>query len=111
MLLPNCSKIGERTRLPDRRASETFSLECAGLEYIATISRFDDGRLGEIFLTNHKAGSAADTAARDAAITCSLALQFGADLETIRKALCRDGLGKANGPLGVALDLIAGSSA
>jgi hypothetical protein len=51
-------------------------------------------------------GSAADTAARDAAITCSIALQFGADVETIRKALCRDGSGNASGPLGVALDLL-----
>jgi ribonucleoside-diphosphate reductase alpha chain len=93
----------ERQRLPDRRASETFSLECVGLQYTATISRFADGRLGEIFLTNHKAGSAADTAARDAAI----ALQFGADVETIRRALCRDGRGAASGPLGVALDLLA----
>jgi ribonucleoside-diphosphate reductase alpha chain len=96
-----------RQRLPDRRASETFSLECSGLQYTATISRFSDGRLGEIFLSNHKAGSAADTAARDAAITCSIALQYGADIETIRKALCSDSRGNANGPLGVALDLLA----
>ena len=102
---------GRPPSLPDRRASETFSIECAGLAYLATISRFPDGSLGEIFLTNHKAGSAADTAARDSAIVCSIALQFGADVETIRKALCRDSLGKANGPLGVAFDLIAGSSA
>src|SRR5260370_26750241 len=95
-----------RERLPDRRGSETFSLECAGLTYVATISRFDDGRLGEIFLTNHKAGSSADTAARDAAIVCSIALQFGADIETIRKALCRDSRGNASGPLGVALDML-----
>jgi hypothetical protein len=94
-----------RQRLPDRRASETFNLQCASLSYVATISRFDDGRIGEIFLTNHKAGSAADTAARDAAIVCSIALQFGADVGTIRRALCRDGSGKANGPLGAALDL------
>jgi hypothetical protein len=80
-----------RQRLPQRRASETFSLECAGLKYTATVSRFDDGRIGEIFLSNHKAGSHADTAARDSAIVCSIALQFGADIETIRKALCRDG--------------------
>jgi hypothetical protein len=73
-----------RQRLPDRRASETFSLECAGLAYTATVSRFADGRLGEIFLSNHKAGSHADTAARDAAIACSIALQFGADLEVRR---------------------------
>jgi hypothetical protein len=99
-----------RTSLPDRRASETFSIESAGLTYLATISRFPEGHLAEIFLTSHKMGSAADTAARDSAIVCSIALQFGADLERIRKALCRDGLGKANGPLSVALDLIAGPS-
>ena len=100
--------MSDRRRLPDRRGSETFEIECGGLIYLATVSHFDDGRPGEIFLTNHKAGSAADTAARDAAITCSIALQFGADLETVRKALCRDSQGKASGPLGVALDVLAG---
>jgi hypothetical protein len=98
--------MSTRERLPDRRASETFSLECAGLSYVATISRFDDGRIGEIFLTNHKAGSAADTAARDAAITFSIAVQHGANPEVIRRALCRDSRGQASGPLGVALDLL-----
>lgn len=102
--------MAQRQRLSNRRASETFALECAGLAYVATISRFDDGRIAEIFLTNHKSGSAADTAARDAAITCSIALQFGADVETIRKALCRDSRGNASGPLGVALDIIARES-
>ncbi len=95
-----------RQRLPNRRASETFALECAGLSYVATISRFPDGRLGEIFLSNHKAGSAADTAARDGAIACSIALQCGADIEVIRRALCRDSQGRASGPLGAALDLV-----
>jgi len=95
-----------RARLSNRRGSESFSFECGGLAYHATASRFADGALAEIFLTCHKAGSAADTAARDSAIVCSIALQFGADVETIRKALCRDSRGTANGPLGVALDLI-----
>jgi hypothetical protein len=76
-----------RRRLPDRRGSETFSLQCGGLPYIATISRFENGPLGEIFLTNHKSGSDTDTAARDSAVVCSIALQFGTDVETIRKAL------------------------
>lgn len=96
-----------RKRLPNRRESETFALECGGLIYVATVSHFDDGRPGEIFLTTHKAGSAADTAARDSAIVCSIALQFGAEVETIRKALCRDARGQAGGPLGVALDRLA----
>jgi hypothetical protein len=99
-----------RQRLPDRRASETFSLQCGGLPYVATISRFGDGHLGEIFLNSHKSGSVADTAARDSAIVCSIALQFGADPEIIRKALCRDRHGDASGPLGVALDMLAAQS-
>ena len=96
-----------RRRLKNRRASETFPLECAGLRYTATVARFEDGRLGEIFLDSHKSGSAADAAARDSAIVCSIALQFGADLETIRRALCRDASDKACAPLGAALDLLA----
>jgi hypothetical protein len=67
--------MSERQRLADPRASETFSLECAGLHYVATISRFDDGRIAEVFLSNHKAGSHADTAAKDSAVVCSIALQ------------------------------------
>jgi hypothetical protein len=101
--------MASRQRLPDRRASETFAFECAGLQYVATISRFGDGRLGEIFISNHKSGSSADTAARDSAITCSIALQYGADSQIIRRALCRNREGNAGGPLGTALDIIAGS--
>ena len=99
--------IPVRERLPSRRASETFNFEVDGLHYCATISRFEDGRLGEIFLASHKAGSQADTAARDSAIVLSLAVQHGTDTETIRRGLCRDGRGRASGPLGRALDLIA----
>jgi hypothetical protein len=98
---------GVRERIPDRRSSETRDIECGGRRYRCTTSRFADGRLAEIFLSNNKAGSDSDTVARDSAIVCSIALQYGADVETIRKALCRDARGKASGPLGVALDLLA----
>jgi ribonucleoside-diphosphate reductase alpha chain len=97
-----------RERLPNRRASETFPIEAAGLRYTATVSWFEDGRLGEIFLSNHKAGSQADTNARDAAVVCSLALQHGVPLETIRRALMCDSAGRPSGPLARALDAIAG---
>ena len=97
-----------RERLPNRRSSETFNFDWLGMPFTATISRFPDGSLAEIFLTNHKTGSHADTAARDSAVVASIALQFGADLETLRRALLRDSQGRASGPLGVALDLIAG---
>jgi ribonucleoside-diphosphate reductase alpha chain len=96
-----------RQRLPHRRASETFEITANGLNYRATVSRFDDGRVAEIFLTNHKTGSDADTAARDSAVVCSIALQFGVPLDVVRRALMRDSHGRPNGPLGVALDLLA----
>jgi hypothetical protein len=102
--------MSARTRLPNRRASENFTFECAGLRYTATVSRFDDGRIGEVFLNNHKSNSSADVAARDSAIVFSIAVQCGADPETIRKALCRDSQGRASGPLGVVLDRIAEGS-
>jgi ribonucleoside-diphosphate reductase alpha chain len=101
--------MNERTRLPDRRRSTTFNLECAGLRYTATVSLYDDGCVGEIFLSNHCADSHADACARDAAILASLALEYGAPLDVLRKALLRDPRGNASTPIGVALDLIAES--
>ena len=96
-----------RERLPNRRHSQTFSLECAGLHYTASASWFDDGRLGEVFLGNHRADSHADACAKDAAILASIALQFGAPLDVLRKALLRDSQGRPSTPIGVALDLLA----
>jgi hypothetical protein len=98
-----------REKLLNRRACETFSFVCNDLNYTATISRFPDGRLAEIFLSNAKAGSHSDAAARDSAVICSLALQHNVPLETIRKALLRDPRGIASSPLGIALDIIAES--
>jgi hypothetical protein len=98
-----------RERLPDRRASESSTFELAGLRFTATVSRFPDGRVGEVFLNNHKHGNQSDTNARDGAILLSFALQFGADIDAIRKALCRDSQGHALGPIGQALDLIVES--
>ena len=96
-----------REHLPNRRPSGSFALEVAGLKYTATVSHFADGRIGELFLNNCKTDSAADMNARDAAITFSIAVQHGADSETIRRALSRDSAGNATGVLGAALDLIA----
>jgi len=98
--------MGHRRRLENRRVSTNFELEVAGLRYTATVSFYPDGHLGELFLGNHKANSTADTNARDAAIAFSFAVQHGAEVEDIRRALCRDSHGRASGPLGAALDLI-----
>lgn len=96
-----------RIRLPDRRLCESFNFELDGLRFTASIGRFSDGRIGELFLTNHKSGNQSDTNARDAAIILSFAIQHGADINDIRKALCRNSAGRALGPVGAALDHIA----
>jgi hypothetical protein len=100
-----------RERLPNRRACESFTFELGGLRFTATISRIADGRIGELFLNNHKSGNQSDTNARDAAIILSFALQHGADVDAIRKALCRDAAGRALSPVGAALDIIADGGA
>jgi hypothetical protein len=95
-----------RFRLPQRRAATTFDFEVGGQHYTATVGRFDDGAPSEIFLTNGKAGSDSNTAARDCAVVASIALQYGAPVEVIRRALMRNRDDSACGPLGVALDLL-----
>jgi ribonucleoside-diphosphate reductase alpha chain len=98
--------MNARARLPNRRASVSFELKCGGLSYTCTISRYASGELAEIFLSNHKAGSQAGANARDSAVVCSIALQHGVPLKTIRHALLRDQRGVASSPLGVALDIV-----
>jgi hypothetical protein len=95
-----------RRRLANRRLAETFQLTAEGLRYTCTVGRFPDGSIAELFLSNEKSNSAADTHARDSAIVFSIALQCGAAPEVIRRALSRDSQARPSGPLGTALDLI-----
>jgi hypothetical protein len=101
----------ERFRLANRRASTLFEFESMDLKFTASISRYPDGRIAEFFCDNHKAGSAVGTLVRDSAIILSFALQHGADVEAIRRALCRDSVGRPLGPLAAALDLVADDGA
>jgi hypothetical protein len=101
----------ERRRLPNRRPSENFTFELDGLRFTGTVGRYADGRISELFLNNHKFGNQSDTNARDSAIILSFAAQHGADVNAIRKALCRDGEGRALGPVGRALDILAADEA
>jgi hypothetical protein len=97
----------ERLRLNNRRASQQITFVCNDLKYVATVSFFPDGSLAEIFISNAKAGSHSDSAAKDSAVVCSIALQYGVPADVIRKALLRDAHGAPSSPLGAALDLIA----
>jgi hypothetical protein len=103
--------LAHRQRLPDRRGSVTFEIEVNGLTFACTASRYANGELGEILIVNHKMDSAAGIMATDAAVVCSIALQYGVPIEVIRKALMRDSQGRASGPLGAALDVLAADEA
>jgi hypothetical protein len=96
--------LTSRERLPNRRACESFEFSHAGHRFTASAGSYRDGRPAEIFLSSDKPGSATEAIARDAAVTVSIALQFGADLETIRQALTKDNDGGPATLLGAALD-------
>ncbi len=85
----NKTSRSSRQRLPQRRRSETFELEVSGLRYTTTVGYFSDGRIGEIFLQNHKPGSQSDANARDAAVAASLALQYGCPPFHTARRCCR----------------------
>jgi hypothetical protein len=97
-----------RERLPNRRACESCEFRHAGFVFTLCAGSYPDGRVAETFLSSHKPGSPIEAIARDAAVTISIALQFGADLQTIRSALTRDHDGGPATLLGAALDALAG---
>ena len=96
-----------RQHLPNRRGHELLDFEHGDIRYTAGVGWFEDGGLAEIFLTTAKHGTAVDTNARDAAVAASLLLQHGCPVDTLRRALTRNGDGSASGPLAHALDLLA----
>jgi hypothetical protein len=101
--------MATRERLPNRRASQQLTFDCGPHPFIATISYFPGtNRLAEIFLGNGRADSDVDTAAKDSAVVCSIAFQYGVPLDVVRKSLMRDSAGRPSSPLGVVLDLNAG---
>jgi hypothetical protein len=96
-----------RQRLPNRRACESFEFRHAGHPFTLSAGHYPDNRIGEIFISSNRAGSQVEAVARDSAIAVSIALQFGADLETIRGALTKDHDGGPATALGAALDVLA----
>lgn len=96
-----------REALPNRREIETFRFEHAGIKHHCSVSRYEDGRLSEVFIDCGKVNSAVQTMARDGAILISLALQHGCPVETLRHAMTRDDESCPSTPLGKLLDMVA----
>jgi ribonucleoside-diphosphate reductase alpha chain len=98
--------VTKRERLPDRREAELLDFEHGGRRWTATVARFPDGNVAEIFLDGSKVAPLAEMA-KESAIVASLALQHGAPLDNLRHALN----GRETGPLGAALGLSQAMSA
>ncbi len=85
-----------------------MDFEHAGHRYTAGLGYFDTGGLAEIFINvPGRSGSTIEAMVRDAAILTSICLQYGASVDTIRRALTQNSDGTAGGPLGVVLDSLA----
>ena len=73
--------MGERRRLPHRRAGYTQKATLAGHKVYLRTGEYEDGKLGEIFIDMHKEGAAYRSLMNNFAIAVSLGLQHGVPLE------------------------------
>jgi len=97
-----------REPLPARRQSETLRIDVDGQTFHVTFGCYDDGRIGEIFITSPKASQTfAAIQAADAAVATSLALQYGCPIDVLRSAFLRTAADQPAGVLAAALDAIA----
>lgn len=79
----------KREDLPARRACETITFDFRNLSYDLSVGRFEDGRLAEVFIACSKSTSPSAADARDAAVLISVACQYGASPEALRRAITR----------------------
>lgn len=76
-----------REPLPDHRRSWTQKVRIDGHSVYLCVGEYDDGRPGEIFIDFAKAGSFVRGVLGTLARTISIALQCGADVETVTHML------------------------
>lgn len=89
-------------RLPNRRPHKLIDFEREGRRYTAGISTFEHGQLAEIFVNmSGRASGMVEVLARDLALATPLCLQFGCDVETLRRAPMRISHGRASSPVGL----------
>jgi hypothetical protein len=102
--------VTPRERLPQRRRCETINMQIPGLsrQIVMTVGYYDDGRPGEVFVSDVKAGTQADAITRDAAVCLSFCMQYGTPLKEIANALTRNPDNSASSIIGVLLDKLLG---
>jgi hypothetical protein len=98
-----------RTRLPDARPCITFTMTdpnpMSTLRYDISAG-LHEGAIREVFVSCHKTTTAMDIAGRDIGTLISIALQYGASLDELAGAVCRDDKGAPQGIAGAVLDAL-----
>jgi len=89
-----------RERLNPRRYNENETIEFGGIDVAVSFGFTDDARIGEVFLSTRKVGTAMDTAVRDLAVLMSIALQYGATPTVIERSLTASEIGAPEGLAG-----------
>lgn len=86
----------DRARLPARRAADTRVIHHVlpdgnQQELLITVGRYDDGRIGEVFidLPYDKQKHMTALLGKDVATLISIALQYGAEVDELRAAMGR----------------------
>jgi ribonucleoside-diphosphate reductase alpha chain len=71
----------QREKMPVERTSVTHKFSVGGHEGYITVGKYDDGRVGEIFIKMSKEGSTLSGIMDGLALTISLGLQYGVPLK------------------------------
>ena len=99
-----------RKRLPNRRAGENITYDWQGNRMDAHLGFYDNGQLGEVFLSAAKSGTGLSIAMIEAAVAVSLALQFGCPPDVLLAAMPHDERagtgGIPEGPVGKLLAML-----
>lgn len=95
-----------RERLPLRRYNENEEIDFNGLTVAVSFGFTDDARIGEVFLSTRKVGTAFDTAVRDLAVMMSLGLQYGITPSVMARTLTANEAGEAEGLAGRIVEMM-----
>jgi len=104
--------MSARHTLPNRRAGFTFEMKHGGQNtpFQVTVGLYPDGRIGEVFISGGKSGSAFEAVARDGAVLLSIALQYHIPLDVMRHAITREGDGSPSTIIGAVIDKLCDPS-
>ena len=106
-----CSQLGSaaemtRRRLANRRPAVLVGVEHQGAVFTVCAGLYSGGQVGEVFVSGARSGSDLAALVDDGAVLASIALQYGAPLEVLARAMGRHNNRTPASVLGCALDRV-----